>query len=141
MSGLFGGSQGKGSPEQVNIPPFMSSGGITPQQQSLADFTYGQDLTGEAAQFTNPGDAMSTMATQGAEGAANTKAQTMGAMSDTNQEAMYQDYTNQVNAEEQSLQNQITLSNQSNSDLSGLAKAAGSLFGSGTGSALQTSSS
>lgn len=138
MSGLFGGSGGKNSPEQVNIPAFTSSGGITPQQQSLADFTYGQNLVGEAGQFTNPGDAMSTMATQGAEGAANTKAQTMGEMSDTDQNAMYQDYENQVAATEQGLQNQITLSNQNNSDLTGLAKA---LFGSGTGSALQTSSS
>lgn len=132
-------SNPKDSPQQVNIPPFLSSGGITPQQQSLADFTYGQDLTGEASLFGGSGTGMSTMATQGAEGAANTKAQAMGGMSDADQNAMYTDYGNQVKAEEQALQNNITLDNQNSSSLSGLASALG--FGTGTSSNLQTSAS
>jgi hypothetical protein len=134
MSGLFGGSSGKDSPDQINIPPFLSTGGITPEQQTLADFTYGQDLTGQASLFGGSGTGMSTMATQGAEGAKNTEAQQIGGMSDVDQNAMYKDYQNQVQAEEQGLQNDITLSNQNSSSLSSLA--AGNLFGSGTASSL-----
>lgn len=131
MSNLFGGGD-KNSPESINIPPFTSSGGITPEQQTLADFTYGQDLTGQASLFGGSGTGMSTMATQGAEGAANTKAQTMGGMSDTDQGAMYDLYKNQVAGLEQGLQNDITLQNESDASSSSLASLAGSLFGSGT---------
>lgn len=132
MSGLFGGSSGKDGPQGINIPAFTSAGGITPEQQTLADFTYGQDLTGQASLFGGSGTGMSTMATQGAEGAKNAEALQTGGMSDADQNAMFKDYTNQVSAEEQQLQNDITLSNQNSSDLTGLAKAAGSLFGTGT---------
>jgi len=134
MSNLFGGSSGKDSPQQINVPAFTSTGGITPEQQTLANFTYGQDLTGQASLFGGSGTGMSTMATQGAEGAKNTEAQQIGGMSDVDQNAMYTDYKNQVAAEEQGLQNDITLSNQSGSSLSSLA--AGNLFGSGTASSL-----
>jgi len=127
---------GKDSPEQINVPPFTSTGGITPEQQTLANYTLGQDLTGQASLFGGSGTGMSTMATQGAEGAENTQAQQIGAMSDTNQNALYTDYENQVKAEEQGLQNQITLGNQNASSLSSLAGAAGNLFGTGTSSAL-----
>jgi hypothetical protein len=129
---LFGGSSGKDSPQGINVPPFLSSGGITPEQQTLAEFTKGQDLTGQATAFGGEGLGMSTMATQGAEGAANTEAQAIGGMSDTDQNAMYTDYQNQVQAEEQGLQNDITLGNQNDASLSSLASAAGSLFGTGT---------
>lgn len=139
MSGIFGNSSGKNSPDQLNIPAFTSSGGITPQQQDLANFSYGQDLTGQASLFGGSGTGMSTMATQGAEGAANTKAQQISGMSDADQEAMYGLYENQVQGEEQSLQNDFTLQNQSDSSLSSLAGAAGNLFGSGTSSSLSTS--
>jgi len=132
MSGLFGGSSGKDSPEQINVPPFLSSGGITPEQQTLAQFTQGQDLTGQATAFGGEGMGMSTGATQAAEGAANTGAQTAGGMSDIDQGAMYTDYQNQVQAEAQGLQNDITLGNQNDASLSSLASAAGTLFGTGT---------
>jgi hypothetical protein len=135
MNGLFGG-QGKDSPQQINVPPFLSSGGITPEQQTFANYTKGQDLLGEATAFGGEGLGDSTMATQGAEGAANTGAQLTGSMSDADQGAMFTDYQNQVNAEEQGLQNQITLGNQNSSSLSSLAGAAGNLFGSGTASSL-----
>jgi hypothetical protein len=133
---LLGGQSGKDSPQGINVPPFLSSGGITPEQQTLAEFTKGQDLTGQATAFGGEGLGDSTMATQGAEGAANTEAQAIGGMSDTDQSAMYTDYQNQVQAEEQNLQNQITLGNQNSSSLSSLAGAAGNLFGSGTASSL-----
>jgi hypothetical protein len=129
---LFGGSSGKDSPQQINVPPFLSSGGITPEQQTLAEFTKGQDLTGQATAFGGEGLGDSTMATQGAEGAANTEAQTIGGMSDIDQNAMFTDYGNQVTAEEQGLQNDITLGNQNDASLSSLASAAGTLFGTGT---------
>lgn len=136
---LFGGG-GKGdSPQNINIPAFTSSGGVTPEQQTLANYGYGQDLMANANLFGGSGTGMSTMATQAAEGAANTGAQTVGGMSDVNQEAMYKDYTNQLAAEEQGLQNDITLSNQSNaSELSSLA-AAGQLLGSGFGTGTTSS--
>jgi hypothetical protein len=135
---LFGGSSGKDSPQQINVPPFTSTGGVTPEQQTLANFTYGQDLTGQATAFGGENLGDSTMATQGAEGAANTGAATVGQMSDTNQGAMYTDYGNQVKAEEQGLQNDITLGNQNDQSLSSLATAAGNLFGSGTSTAFGT---
>jgi hypothetical protein len=136
---LFGGQSGKDSPQGINVPPFLSSGGITPEQQTLAEFTKGQDLTGQATAFGGEGLGDSTMATQGAEGAANTEAQAIGGMSDTDQSAMYTDYQNQVQAEEQNLQNQITLGNQADaSSLSSLA-AAGQLLGSGLGTGTKTS--
>ena len=138
MSGVFGGSSGKNDPQNVNIPAFTSSGGITPQQQDLASFSLGQDLTAQGALFGGSGTGMSTMATQGAEGAQNNTAQQVGGMSDADQDAMYQLYQNQVQGEEQSLQNQITLDNQNNSGPS-LASLAGTLFGSGTKSSLATS--
>ena len=138
MSGLFGGSGGKGSPEQINVAPFTSSGGITPEQQALAGYTYGQDLTAQNTLFGGSGTGMSTMATQGATGAKSTEAQLQGSMSDADQEAMYTDYQNQLKAEEQGLQNDVTLSNANSSDLTALAKSAGTLFGSGTTSSLAT---
>jgi hypothetical protein len=127
---------GKDSPNQINVPPFLSSGGITPEQSTLANYTLGQDLTGQASLFGGSGTGMSTMATQGATGAKNTEAEQIGAMSDTDQNAMYTDYQNQVKAEEQGLQNDITLGNQNASSLTSLAGAAGNLFGSGTASSL-----
>lgn len=131
-------STGKDSPQQLNVPPFLSSGGVTPEQQTLANFGYGQDLMGQAAQFGGSGTGMSTMATQGAEGGANTGAQAVGGFSDTNTGAEYTDYGNQVTAFEQGLQNDITLSNQNDASLTSLAGAAGKLFGSGTTSNLAT---
>jgi hypothetical protein len=125
---------GKDSPQQINVPPFTSTGGITPQQQTLANYTYGQDLGAQANLFGGSGTGMSTMATQGATGAKNTEAQQQGSMSDTDAEAMYKDYQNQVSAEEQSLQNDITLSNQNSAGGTSLASLASSLFGTGTNS-------
>ena len=129
-------SNPKDSPDQINIPPFTSTGGITPDQQTLANYTYGQDLMGPAALFGGSGTGMSTMATQGATGAKNTEAGQIGGMSDVDQNAAFTDYKNQVATEEQGLQNDITLGNQSASSLTSLAGAAGNLLGSGTASNL-----
>lgn len=121
------------SPEDVNIPAFQSSGGITPQQQDLAQYTYGENLLGQASQFGQSGTGMSTMATQGAGGAKMTEAQQQGQMSDTDEEAMYQLYQNDVSSEEQGLQNAVALNQAPNSStatsLGNLASGAG--FGTG----------
>lgn len=139
MSGVFG--SGKSSdPQDVNVPAFTSQGGITPEQQTLSNFSLGQGLDAQGALFGGSGTGASTMATQGAAGAQNTVAQQAGVMSDTDQEAQYTDYENQVNALQQSLQNNITESNEDSASLSGLASAAGSLFGSGTKSSFGGSS-
>jgi hypothetical protein len=124
---MSSGGLGK-SPEDVNIPAFTSQGGITPQQQDLAQYTYGENLLGQASDFGSSGTGMSTMATQGAGGAAMTEAQQQGQMSDTDQEAQYQLYQNDVGSEIQGLQNQTTLANQNSASLSGLASAAGKLL-------------
>jgi hypothetical protein len=106
MSGLFGsGGSLKGSPEDVNVPPFMSAGGVTPEQQSLGQYSYGQDLTSQASLFGGSGTGMSTMATQGAEGARNQAGMQMAGMSDTDEGAMYGLYSNDVNAISQDLSN------------------------------------
>ena len=142
MSGLFGGGSGGGklNVQDVNIPAFTSSGGITPQQQELGQYSYGQDLLAQGNLFAGDkgmGTGMSTMATQGAEGAKNTEAQQLAGYSDTDQGAMYQLYQNQVGGFEQSLQNDLTLQNANQAvagqDLSSLVKAAGFSAGSGTG--------
>lgn len=99
-------------PQNINVPSFQSAGGITPQQQDLSQFTYGENLLGEAGLFGGSGTGQSTMATQGAEGARNTMAQQQGQMSDVDQEAQYQLYQNDVSSMIQGLQNQQTLASQ-----------------------------
>lgn len=133
----FGGGQSKGGPTQMNIPPFMSAGGITPQQQDLAQYTYGENLLGQGSMFANEHLGASTMATQGAEGARNTMAQQQGQMSDVDQEAMYQLYQNDVQSQIQALQNQSQLDQQSSPDLANLATMAGFGTTSGTFGATQ----
>ena len=113
MSDLSGGSS-KGA--QTNPD---AGGGITPQQQALAQYGYGEDLLGQANLFGTSGTGMSTMATQGAEGAKNTEAMQEASMSDTDESA-FQQMTNLANAQNQ----------QSGSGLaSGLGELAGSIGG------------
>ena len=142
MSGIFGGggsgSKGFTDPTTVDIPPFESAGGITPQQQDFADYTYGQNLLGEANLFGGTGTGQSTMATQGAGGAAMGKAQQEGQLSDTDQEAQYQLYQNDITGLEGNLTTQSTLDQLAQSanlstiagEVSGLGTLAGSFGGS-----------
>ena len=132
MSSLFGGSGGKGSPENVNIPAFESAGGVTPQQQALGQYSYGQDLLAQGNEFGTSGTGMSTMATQGAEGARNTAAMQMAGMSDTDESAMYQLYSNDVQSTEQALQN----ASATNTSPSLPSLAEGSGFGTNTNAAI-----
>ena len=137
MSGIFGGgSGGKDSPTNVNIPPFEASGGITPQQQDLAQYTLGQNLTANNSAFGSSGTGMSTMATQGDTGAFRTEAAQQGQMSDTDTDAMYQLYQNDVNSQIQQLKNQTTLDAGNDQSLSGLASLVSSGFGGGTAGSL-----
>lgn len=136
MSGLFGGQGGKDSPTNVNIPPFLSSGGITPQQQDLAQYTLGQNLTAENSMFGSSGTGMSTMATQGDTGAFRTEAQDLGKMSDVDQSASYQLYQNDVASQIQDLKNQTALDQGNGQSLNALAQLVGSGFGSGTAGSL-----
>lgn len=136
MSGIFGGSSGKQTPGQINIPAFTSSGGITPQQEALGQYSYGEDLLAQGNLFASSGTGESTMATQGAEGAKNTEAEQMAQMSDTNQEAQYKEYQNQLQGFQQNLSNELAINqantNAGNQTLGSLAGAAG--FGTGTNS-------
>jgi type 1 fimbria pilin len=135
MSGLFGGSSGKADVGNFNIPAFASSGGITPQQNELGQYTFGEGLVGQGNMFGSEGLGDSTMATQGAEGVKNTEAQTMAGMSDANQGAQYDLYKNDVSALEQGVSNELNIQNANtaaaSSSLNNLAK----LVGFGTGAA------
>ena len=132
MSSILGGGGGKGT-QDVSIPPFESQGGITPQQQDLAQYTLGQNLMGENQLFGGSGTGMSTMDTQGDTGAFRTEAKQQGQMSDTDQEAMYQLYQNDVNNEIAGMGNQDQINQQNSSSLDSLASGLGNLFGGGSG--------
>jgi hypothetical protein len=98
--------------QPVDIPPFLSSGGITPQQGALADFTYGEGLDAIGNEFGQAGTGQSTMATQGAGGANFAKAEQAGGMSDVNQTADYARYQGDVSNELQGLATQASLNQQ-----------------------------
>ena len=138
MSGLFGGSGGGSlkSPQDVNVPAFTSSGGITPQQDALGQYSLGENLLAQANQFGSSGTGDSTMATQGAEGATNATAMQVAGMSDTNEAAQYGLYQNDLSAMEQNLSNDVALNQSSSTNLGSLAQAAG--FGSGSSGATTT---
>ena len=95
--------------DQQQYPFFHSAGGITPQQQSLADYDYGQNLTEGQAQFEGSGEgggpSLSTMASQVAGGANIGKALQSGAMSDVNQGAEFGSFENAINIDQQNNQN------------------------------------
>jgi hypothetical protein len=105
VGGKVGGST---SVDQTQFPYFTSPGGVTPQQQSLADYDYGQTLTEGQGQFgSSPqggeggGNALSTMATQVAGGANTGKAINLAGMSDTDQGAELSAFNNAINISQQ----------------------------------------
>jgi hypothetical protein len=110
IANLAGGGKGA-SPQNVNFPPFYSSGGITPEQQALADYGLDEANVATGAAFGNSGTGMSTMATQAGTGNRMGKAIAEGTMSNTDEDAMLKAYENEQTAATQSLSNQSTLSN------------------------------
>lgn len=123
LSSLFGGNQ-------TQIQPFQSAGGITPQQQALADYTRGQGYVGTENQFGKAGTGMSTMATQAESGNEFAKAKLEGSMSDIDQTAMYDLYQNDVQSELNTLAAQNA---QSGQEQNALGKLIGGAFGTNTG--------
>ena len=125
VGGAIGGKAN--SPAQY-AAPFSSPGGVTQNQQDLADYTYGQNLTESQAQFTpqgaGGGAGMSTMATQAATGAQIGKALNLGSMSDTDAEAEYKAYTVANQIQDINNTSEQTAFNQSVGGLSGLANLA-----------------
>jgi hypothetical protein len=109
MSSIGGeiGSKAAGSEnvDQQQYPFFQSSGGITPQQQALSEYDYGQNLTESQAQFEGSGQgggpSLSSMATQAAGGANIGKALQSGGMSDVNQGAEYGAYQTGIGIDQQ----------------------------------------
>lgn len=144
MSNIFGKGGGGGGGggggkaglniQDVVIPPFESAGGITPEQQTLGDYQYGQNLLANENLYASSGTPQSTMTTQGAEGARSTEALAKTGMSDTNQGAKYNLYQNDVSALETDLQNQSVINQfraqESEQTLQGLAAALGQFAGS-----------
>ena len=122
ISNLAGSAKGgsSSSPEGVNIPPFYSPGGITPEQQALADYGMNEAGVATGAAFGNSGTGMSTMATQAGTGNRMGKAITEGTMSNTDEDAMYSAYKNEQDATIQGLNNQSTLSNLATQNLTNL---------------------
>jgi hypothetical protein len=127
----IGGATGK-TPEQTQYPFFQSAGGVTPQQQSLAEYDYGQNLTEGQAQFEGSdqggGPSLSTMATQTAGGANIGKALDLARMSDVNQGAEYGAYQNAINIDQQNNANALAgqeQSQQQGTQLASLAAKAG----------------
>lgn len=82
-SSLASGAKGSsGNPDQ--------SGGVTPEQEALADYGLNQDLLKQGSEFANTGTGMSTMATQGAGGAEIGKALSLAKSSDADEAAYEQ---------------------------------------------------
>jgi hypothetical protein len=123
----LGGSD-KGA-QDVNIPAFTSSGGITPEQGALAQYTYGEGMDAIGNEFGQSGTGQSTMATQAGGGINFADAEQQGQMSDVDQGAQYQLFQNDVGNELQGLANQANQNTQNAAVAGTEAKAAGQLIG------------
>jgi len=108
-SEIGGKAAGSLNVDQQQYPFFHSAGGITPQQQSLADYDYGQNLTEGQAQFEGSGQgggpSLSTMASQVAGGANMGKALDLAHASDVNQGAEYGAYQTGIGIDQQNNEN------------------------------------
>jgi hypothetical protein len=142
-SEIGGKAAGGENVNQQQYPFFTSPGGITPQQQALSEYDYGQNLTEGQAQFEGSGEgggpSLSTMATQTAGGANIGKAIQSGGMSDVNQGADYSAYGNAINIDQQNNQNLLAENEQNLSNATSLASLAGSAAGGHAGATTQPS--
>lgn len=111
VAGAASGGKGGGSPEQVNFPPFFSPGGITPEQEALAQYGLQEADVATGQTFGSSGTGMSTMATQATAGNRMGKAVAEGDMSNTDEDAMFKAFQNEQTAATQNLSNQSELSN------------------------------
>ena len=114
---VAGAAKGGGSPQQVNFPPFNSPGGITPEQEALAQYGMQEADVATGQTFGSSGTGMSTMATQATAGNRTAKGIAEGSMSDTDEDAMFKAFQNDQTAAIQGLQNQSTLSNLATTNL------------------------
>ena len=134
VGGKVGGGE---SVDQQQYPYFTSPGGVTPQQQSLGEYDYGQNLTESQAQFgqggplggEGGGNALSTMATQAAGGANIGKAEQLATSSDANQTAELGAYNNAINIDQQNNTNALAEQQQSLQQATSLASLAGTAAG------------
>jgi hypothetical protein len=110
-SNLASGAKGGTSPENVNIPPFYSSGGLTPEQETLAQFGKSEADVATGQTFGSSGTGASTMKTQATAGNRTGQAVAEGTMSNTNEDALYNAYKNEQEAAIQGLTNTTTLNN------------------------------
>lgn len=138
IGGEIGGKAGGStSVDQTQYPSFTSPGGVTPQQTSLANYDYGQNLLEGQAQFgggdEGGGNALSTMATQVAGGANMGQALNLASMSDTNQGADYSAYQNAINIDQQNNENALLENEQSLQSATSLGSLAGAAAGQSAG--------
>jgi hypothetical protein len=141
-SEVGGKAAGGESVDQQQYPYFTSPGGVTPQQQTLADYDYGQNLTEGQAQFgggdAGGGNALSTMATQVAGGANMGNALNLASMSDVDQGADYSAYGNAINIAQQNNEAALAEQEQSLQNTTSLASLAGSAAGGAAGTKAST---
>jgi hypothetical protein len=134
VGGKIGGST---SVDQTQFPFFTSPGGVTPQQQSLAEYDFGQNLTEGQAQFEGSGQgggpSLSTMATQTAGGANTGQALDLARMSDVNQGAALGAFDNAINISQQNNTNALAENQTAVQSLGQLAGQAQSLAGTSAG--------
>jgi hypothetical protein len=135
MSDIGGaGASSKGA-DQEQYPYFQSPGGVTSQQQALADYDYGQNLTEGQAQFEGSdqggGPSLSTMATQVAGGANMGKAINEASLSDADQSAAFKAYQNAENIDQQNNANTLASNEQETQQATSTATSLGKLAAAG----------
>lgn len=141
IAGLFGGGSNNTNPGlfggggSIDIQPFLSSGGITPEQMAFAEYTGGEGHLATANEFGGSGTGMSTMATQAHGGVDLAEGEQKGQMSDVDQGAQYDLYRNDVNSQLQQLAIEANSSQQQANQIGALVGAAGKGFGSSGGNA------
>lgn len=128
LSNLASGGKGGNSAGTQQTTLFESPGGITPEQQALADYKYGQDVLQAEQTFAGSeaggGASLSTMATQMTGGAQMGKALNEADMSDKNMQAEYAAHQASEQASNANSAGQVTAQSNQLSDLNALAKLA-----------------
>lgn len=81
-------------------------GGVSPEQEALAQYTYGQDLLRARSGYADTGTGASTMATQASGGARNKMAKSLAGASDVNQQLQIAAQTQLQQLAQQNEQNQ-----------------------------------
>jgi hypothetical protein len=83
MGGMMGGGKGGGGGGKTD-----TGGGVSPEQQALAQYTYGENVIGDRAKFAREGMGPSTNETLSVAGSRFKEAEDLAKMSDADFKAM-----------------------------------------------------